>query len=706
MHPIRLALALSLCCVAVANAQDSASLRLVPSPRELTYVRSVPLRAGIAIDAPSNAQDKFAASDLADDFKSRGVTVVTARPVPPRVARVTLLRAGGASAKALLKRLKLAWSDTLGAEGYMIVADSTRLVVVADSAAGLFYGAQTLKQLVNGSGAAASMNFVRIRDWPAMRYRGIHDDLSRGPLPTVEYQKKQIRTFAAYKINVYSPYYEHTLEYASNPLVNIPGGYMTREQVREVIAYARAYHIDVIPEQEAFGHLHHVLKWELYAPLAETSHGHVIAPGQPGSMALIRQLFAEIDSLFPSKFIHLGADETFELGRGQTAERVKAEGMGPVYVGFLKDIVDSLRYTGKRFLFWGDVAMNHPEQVKNLPKDMIAVAWEYGLGPSWDRYLTPYRLDVNMETWVAPGVSNWNRVYPNNFVALRNIQGFIRDGQRWGATGVLNTSWDDDGDALFDQTWYGVLFGAAASWQPGESSIPEFERSYGRVFHGDTTGKIDEAQRKLSAAQARLRDAGVGDASTFLFFLDPWSTEGQWLNPRILPAARDVRVLAESALVLISQARRSGQALRETQALSSIELGARRIDWLAAKFQFADEIAGMYARIVAADTTREGRSEAGRNFGDITSINGRIQDMREGYANLRQLYQQAWMAENRPYWIDNVLARFDVPTHLWIQRQQTMAAAWRQYNRTRVAPSAASIGVPPPYVPAPPVVRP
>ena len=706
MRHFRLALALCLVGASAAGAQDSASLRLIPRPRELAWVRRAPLRAGVAIEVGANAEDKFAASDLAAELKARGIAIVTARPVPARVTRVALLRASGPTAKALLKRAKLAWSDTLGAEGYMILADSGRLAVIADSAAGVFYGAQTVKQLVTGSGATATMDFVRIRDWPAMRYRGIQDDLSRGPLPTLEFQKKQIRTFAAYKINVYSPYYEHTLEYASNPLGNIPGGHMSRDDVRALVAYARDYHIEVIPEQEAFGHLHHLLKWELYAPLAETSHGHVISPNQPGSMALIRQMFAEIDSLFPGKFIHLGADETFELGRGQTADRVKAEGIGPVYVGFLKDIADTLRYTGKRFLFWGDVAMNHPELVKSLPTDMIAVAWDYGLGPNWERLITPYRLDVNMETWVAPGVSNWNRVYPNNFVALRNIQGFVRDGQRWGATGVLNTSWDDDGDALFDQAWYGVLFGAAASWQPGESNIPDFESSFGRAFHGDTTGMIDDAQRKLSAAQARLRDAGVGDASTFLFYLDPWSTEGQLLNARMLPAAHDVRVMAESALVLISQVRRSGQQLREPAALASMELGARRIDWLAAHFQFADEIAGMYARIVAADTTREGRGEAGRNFGDITSINGRIQDMREGYANLRQMYVQAWMAENRPYWIDNVLARFDVATQLWVQRQQTMAAAWREYNRTRVAPSAASIGVPPPFVAPPPAVRP
>src|SRR5204863_3271100 len=132
-----------------------------------------------------------------------------------------------------------------------------------------------------------------------------------------------------------------------------------------------------------------------------------------------------------------------------------------------------------------------------------------------------------------------------------NIQGFVRDGQKLGATGVLNTSWDDDGEALFNQTWYGDLFGAAAGWQQGESSIDAFTSSYGHAFHGDLTGKIDEAQRKLTAAQVKLRSAGVGDASDYLFWLDPWSEEGSRVAEKIRPITHDVRILAESALVLI-----------------------------------------------------------------------------------------------------------------------------------------------------------
>lgn len=571
-------------------------------------------------------------------------------------------------------------------EGYVIVTDASRISVIGATSAGVFYGAQTVKQLVDGDGGAARIYRATIRDWPAMKYRGFHDDLSRGPVPTLDFQKKQIRTLAAYKINVFSPYFENTLQYSSNPLPAPPGGAMNRTEVRDLVAYAARYHIDVIPEQEAFGHLHHILKYELYSPLAETPHGHVLAPGQPGSLPLIRKMFAEVDSLFPSRFIHIGADETFELGRGQTADRVRTEGIGAVYLDFLKQIEAALRPTGKRLLFWGDVAMNSPDLVKTLPKSMIAVAWGYNPDTSFTRFITPFR-NVGMETWVSPGVNSWNRVYPDNAMALPNIQGFIRDGQKLGATGALNTSWDDDGESLFNQVWYGALFGAAASWQQGESSIDRFTSSFGRVFHGDTTGKIDAAQKKLTQAHVLLRSAGVGDASDYLFWLDPWSEEGQYIAQRIRPVTHDVRILAESAMVLVAQA--SPNVRRERDALAALELGARKIDFIGMKFQFADEIVSAYAR--ASDTTQR---SAGRDLADITGINGRIQDLRDGYSLIRDEYEAAWMRENRPYWIHNVLAKYDMATQLWIARGNAIDAARQGWYRGKKLPPAGDIGVP------------
>jgi hexosaminidase len=659
-------------------------LRLIPQPREMRVEGSVSVANGIAISRPTNAEDRFAALDLANTLKERGIRVVTGET--GQRPHVVLLRAGASAAQSVLRRHSLTFDSAMKDEGYVITPDGNRIVVIGTTSAGVFYGAQTVKQLVSGDGDQARLYRATIRDWPAIRYRGFHDDISRGPVPTLDFQKKQIRTLAAYKINVFSLYFEHTLAYDSNPLIAPPGGALSHADVKELVAYAANYHVDIVPEQEAFGHLHHVLKYEIYSPLGETPHGHVLAPGQPGSLPLIRQMFSEIFSLFPSRFVHLGADETFELGRGQTADRVKAVGVGVVYLDFLRQIADALRPSGKKLLFWGDVALSSPELVNTIPKDLIAVPWTYGADTSYIRFIKPFR-DVGMETWVAPGVSSWNRVYPNNAVALVNIQRFVRDGQALGATGMINTSWDDDGEALFNQTWYGDLFGAAAGWQQGESSIDAFASSYGRVFHGDLSGKIDEAQRRLTAAHTLLANAKVGDASDYLFWLDPWTDEGRSMAERIRPYTQDLRILAESAMVFIAQT--EPKITRERDAIEAMKLGARRIDFIGMKFQFADEVVAMYDR--AADTTSK---QPQRDLADITGINGRLQDLRDGYSLIRDEYEKGWLRENRPYWLHNILARYDLATQLWIERADRINLARQEWYRSHKLPPAASVGIP------------
>ena len=688
---MRLLACLLLCGLAAAApvAAQTAPLPLIPLPREAIRGVRVPLTAGITIAHGDGADDGFTAHDLAESFAERRIRA-DSTPGGGRY-RLELLRLSSVRAQQLLRERRLTFDSAMTAEGYVLLADSLSARIIAATAKGLFYGAQTFRQLVTGSANGAVLQGATIRDWPAMKYRGFHADLSRGPVPTLAYQKAQIRRFASFKLNVYSPYYEHSLAYSANPLIAPPRGAMTREDVRELITYAAKYHIDVIPEQEAFGHLHHVLKYELYSPLAETPHGHVLAPGNPGSMELIKSWFSEIDSLFTSRFVHIGADETVELGRGQTRDRVKADGLGQVYLQFVRDIDAALKPHGKRLMIWADIAKESPQLVGILPKDMVAVCWDYWSFNGFDRCLKPFR-DVGMETWVAPGVNNWNRVYPYNAVALRNIQTFVRDGQAMGATGVLNTNWDDDGDALFEQLWEGVLFGAAAGWQPGESNIEQFERSYGRVFHGDTTGKIDEAQRKLSAAHAALVQTNQSDGRNELYWLDPWSAEGQIVAAKIRPGLKALRIQAESALVLIAQARAQQPDLREMAALEAMEVGARRLDFIGMKFQFAEEIAQMYAR--ASTPVNQQTSE---DLNDIASpLNGRIGDLKEGYVLGREVFEHAWANENRPTYLGNLTNRYDAAAQLWIQRSDRIRAAMAQFRRDKTLPPMEELGIPRP----------
>ncbi|HEU5056719.1 MAG TPA: beta-N-acetylhexosaminidase, partial [Kofleriaceae bacterium] len=245
---------------------------------------------------------------------------------------------------------------SLRAEGYAIEVEGDHVLVTARGGAGLFYGAQTVRQLIARTQTGALVvPVVRIRDWPSMTWRGVQDDVSRGPIPTVDYVKEQIRILAGFKINLYSLYFEGVFDHAGHPLLAPAQGAFTRDEVREIVEYARLHHVTVLPQQQTFGHMHAALLWEKYQPLAERPHGHVLAPGADTDR-FVDQLVDELVPLFPGPFFHVGADETFELGLGRSRERAAAEGLGRVYLAHLARLAAGLERRGKQMLFWGDVA--------------------------------------------------------------------------------------------------------------------------------------------------------------------------------------------------------------------------------------------------------------------------------------------------------------------------------------------------------------
>lgn len=689
-------------------------LHLIPMPRQITFSGDQPV-TGVTVECPNcGAEDQFAAADLRDELTARGVP-------------------SGDGLRIVLQRLGQhpdpSFTEPMQAEGYIIGSAPGVLTLTGATGAGIFYAAQTAKQMIERDPKGGFvLHAAEIHDWPAMQYRGLSDDVSRGPVGTLEFQKKMVRTLAAYKANLYSPYFENIQQYASNPLAAPPGGGISADDARELVAYAAKYHVTVVPEQEAFGHLRHMLVYEEYAPLAETPHGAVLAPGQAGSLPLINQMFTELAALYPSPFLHVGADETFELGFGQTKAAVDQQGLGPVYLNFMQQIESTLRPLNRRLLFWGDIAEKSPELLKNMPEDFkkntIAISWHYAPSETgFTKYLN-YFKSAGFETWVAPGINNWSRIYPNYNMGLSNIQQFTRDGQKMGATGQLNTVWYDDGEALAANNWYGILFGCATAWQQGESSIPQFQANYGPVFHGDLTGKLNTAQQELMAAHDVLKyEAKVGDGSDGLFWIDPWSKDGQQYANKIRPYTHEVRMHAEHALELIAQARAAypaaatpvvysitnwlpanPTALRETDAIDALELGARRFDFIGEKFQLADEMAAAYARaqVDATSSDRKQREMTFWELNDINGVNGRIQDLKDGYSLIRDLHAQLWLRTNRPYALRPVLAHYDYTIDLWLARMDKVRSAQRQWSDSHTLPNAADVEIPP----APPALAP
>ncbi len=712
---MRLGLSAALLAFALpALAQTSSPLHLIPMPRQVAALPDQPLTNGVVVVCNAcDEDDQFAADVLRESLAARGVPAGSNGGL-----RIVLQR--------LAKHPDPSFTDAMKAEGYTITSASGTLTLTGATAEGVFYAAQTAAQMIEATlpSADGTYGFVlhaaNIHDWPAMHWRGVSDDQSRGPVNTLEFDKKMVRTLAAYKDNLYSPYFENTQQYASNPLPAPPGGSLTADEARELVTYARRYHVLVVPEQEAFGHLHHDLVYEQYQDLAETPHGAVLAPGQAGSQAVIAQMFGELAKIYPGPFLHVGADETVDLGLGQTKPDVDANGLGKVYLNFMQQIDNTLKPLNRRLLFWGDIAQDSPDLLKAMPesfkKDTIAIAWTYNPRPTgFAKYLKPY-TEAGFETWVAPGINNWSRVYPNYNNGLGNIQQFTRDGQAAGSTGQLNTLWSDDGEGLPSSNWYGLLFGCAAAWQSGESSIEQFEQNYGPVFHGDMTGKLNQAELELMAAHALLKDqAKVGDGSDGLFWIDPWSKDGQDYATKMRPYNHELRMHAEKAMQLIAEARAAYPApykpvvyseanwlpsnpttLRETDAIDALELGARRMDFIGEKFQMADEMATAYAAAKVDELSKDRKihAHAAHEVGDINSTDGKLQDIKDSYALIRDLFAQSWLRTTRPYALRPVLEHYDYTIGIWLGRMDKVRSAQRQWGDTRTLPTADELGIP------------
>ena len=679
-----------LCVIAsafvLAEAQ-SANMQIIPAPKQLNQIEAKfemgPGPRIVLADARS-AEDRFAAQDFADDLR--------------QAAGVNLKLGGNARREILigqidspriqqaLKRSGIALDQTLTNEGYLLAVGSNEVVVAGKGSTGTFYGLQTLKQLVRGEGAGAFIPGVKIVDWPTMRWRAVSDDISRGPVPTVDYIKRQIRTEAFFKLNMHSFYMEHTFASDSHPLIGPAGGSLTPAEIRELVAYARLYHVELVPEQQTFGHLHKALRLEKYAELAETPYGDVLSPQQEGSYKLIADWYRELNELFPGQFFHIGEDETFELGEGQSREAARTRGVGAIYFEHLNRVRDLLKPYNRRLMFWGDIALHHPELIGNIPKDMIVMNWQYSARDDFWSSIQPFK-DAGLEQFACPGAQNWNQIFPNLEAARKNIVNFVRDGQKAGAIGMMNTTWDDDGESLFEDTWYSIVLGAAASWQEGTVDLDRFDAGFDWAFFRNDGDQFVKAERSLGSAGVQIGGGGTTDE---LFWRDPFTTQFQNQARNSADRIRQMRLKIEDAAE--SLARNEGRARRNVNAIAAMRFAAQRLDHLGRRMEvmqgFSDQYWDAYLNLGDRAKARKLRRYTG-------AIYNNLREMAEELSILKEGYRAQWLAENRPYWLDSVLARYDQMISVWLTKSRAMDEVLRKYEATSTLPSPEEFGLGP-----------
>ncbi|MGZ8844311.1 MAG: family 20 glycosylhydrolase, partial [Pyrinomonadaceae bacterium] len=665
--------------------------KVIPAPKQVTSGSgSFPVQdARIALADTKSAEDRFAAGDFIDDLRTTAQVSLSIGKGKSR-REILIGRLDLPSVAQALKRNNFDIPTSLTDEGYVILATADRVIVAGKTAAGTFYGLQTLKQLVRGEGATAFVPSARIVDWPTMRWRGLSDDISRGPVPTVDYIKRQIRTLAFFKMNMHSFYMEHTFASESHPLIGPDGGSLTPSEIRELVAYARNYHVELVPEQQTFGHLHKALRFEKYAELAETPYGDVLSPQQPGSYKLVADWYKELNELFPGQFFHIGADETFELGEGQSKEQAKTKGVGAIYFEHLNRVREVLKPYNRRLMFWGDIALHHPDLIGNVPKDMIVMNWQYSARDDFWSSIKPFQ-DAGLQQFVCPGAQNWNQIFPNTEAAVKNIINFVRDGQKAGAIGMMNTTWDDDGEALFEMAWYPIVLGAAASWQEGAVDAQQFDRDFDWAFFRNDGDQFVKAERALGSINSQLT-AGTSDE---MFWRDPFTTQFQNQARNLAERVRKMRMSVEETAESLQ--RNEGRAKRNSAAIAPMKLAAKRFDHLGRRYEvmqrFNEQYWDAYLNLGDRTKVRKLRYYSG-------AIYNNLREMAEELSILKEDYRRQWLAENRPYWLESVLARYDQMISIWLTKSRAMDEALRRYEATSTLPNPEEFGVGTRLVPA------
>jgi hypothetical protein len=454
---------------------------LLPAPRR---VRARPgsfvLRDGVPIVlAPgSDARDFAAARELQSAAAGRGV----------RLPVETHRRSGDLGPRIELRR------EGERGDAYRLRVAGDRVEVAATGAAGLRYAVETLKQLAGGT---ARLPACEIEDAPDLELRGILLDVSRGKVPSDRTLHELVDLCVRLKLNVLMLYTEHTFRFRRHPEVGAQASPLDAETLRALDAYARERHVDLVPTLQSLGHMQGVLGLPRYAHLDETDRRWTLSPAEPGTYALLRDLYDEYLPNFASPWFNANCDEPWDLGKGKSRGRAGEIGVAGVYLEHVRRVRDLAKEHGKRTMLWGDVVHQHPERIPEIDRDLVLLDWWYEAELDFDR-VRVFR-ENGIEFLVCPGTSTWNSLFPRVETSRANVARWAAAGRRHGARGLVCTDWGDGGHYnLQGLSWWAYAWAAQQAWSGGPDPA-RFERAFGRVLFGDASGAAARAWTDLGA---------------------------------------------------------------------------------------------------------------------------------------------------------------------------------------------------------------
>ncbi len=481
--------------VFMTSALAANDLALVPQPREIERLEGT---TALSPDWTISIQDlhpddAWPAAQIADDVKTLfDFSWKVEKSIPEK--NYILLKG---------YTLKGDEPDLFKEQGYSLRIEPDRVIIEATSATGRFYGAQTLRQLLRAATESRELPRLRITDYPALEWRGISDDISRGQVSTVENFRDIIRTLAYYKKNLYQPYIEDMFRFDVSPNVGADRGALTKEEMAQLVEEAKRNHITLTPVFETLGHQDRLLGLPENRKYAEVQDPDKtpwsFAPVSEEAYEFVTKLVDEMAKATPnSPFFHIGGDESWDVGEGLSKEAVDKYGVGKVHADYYSRLV---KYIAEKYnrqtMLYGDMLLRYPDALGDLAKGSIIVDWHYHPAEDYPSIQTIKEAGVE-SIFVSPGIWSWANFYPNYYVAFQNVGNFIAAGKRENVMGSITSSWGDRGaENLRDNNWVGWAFSAACEWQVDNPGRDEFLADFMRTHFGLASPSLVDAFTKI-----------------------------------------------------------------------------------------------------------------------------------------------------------------------------------------------------------------
>jgi len=397
-------------------------------------------------------------------------------------------------------------------EAHALVIQKDLIIIQSPYEKGLFYGVQTLIQIIKNSYLnlkeeertkevpnALSIPNLRIEDYPDLKMRGITDDIARGQIFTIESAKRYMKLLSHYKINFYFLYLEDMFAHPLHPDIGKKRGALTPEELRELDEFAKKRFIELVPIFQCLGHVDNILIHENYEPLGEFPGAKCFNISNPRVYDLLNDYIAELSKCLSTKYFHVGCDETFDIGKYRSKQLFESQGKLALLYHYEKVYQIARKHGNMHVIMYEDFIRDDKEIIEKMNKDIILMYWDYAPKEKYPK-IQEY-VKKGFKVIASPSMLNWQRIFPNYRNASINIMNMAREAKEnkdKGCLGLLTSNWGDYRYYTLRGVEYlgGILTGAV-SWTVEGFNYEDFLNKYGFLYHGIRKESLEDFSNLL-----------------------------------------------------------------------------------------------------------------------------------------------------------------------------------------------------------------